>query len=348
MAAGGHNKARAEKRIVYTGEEHELAAEAIPRRGDYRLPAAYGDQARLETQVLLNLGTSGSWWAHPIGISSVSPGKGIIVVRLDKQTLLNGQSYDLADHVLASLLPSGEAGALQVNGVLGLRVSSIKRHVLRVALAGAGATVALRSADETDWAALIEERRRRFEGTEFTPLWQQPGITDYERETRACYQSVYTAEDQIAWLGSALLRRINLFASASSAYSTRWWMTGDELIFELDRVPEIPADHDVFLRELTHHIWGIALRVADRHCDCVSAAAQHRDSYQCTYRLAHRGGLRGRMQIRFRAVEPYDRTELREQLEGTGAESGWLARVLPYVRWPGSRAAGVNGEQGRA
>lgn len=348
MAAGGRKKARAEKRIAYTGENHELAAESTPRRGDYRLPSAHGVQAHLETQILLNLGTSGSWWAHPTGIASVTPGRGIAVVRLDKRTLINGKSYDLAEHVLANLLPYAETGAIQVNGVLGLRVSSIKGRELRVGLAEGGATIALRSTAKTDWVGLIEQRRFEIEGTEFTPLWQQSGITDYERETRARYPSVYTAEEQIAWLGSGLLRRINLFASASSAYSTRWWMTGDNLIFELDRVPEISADHDVFLGELTHQIWGIALRVADRHCDCASAAAQHRDSYQCTYLLAHRGGLPGLMQIRFRTVEPYNRADLRQQLRDTGATPRWLARVLPRARTAGSRASRVRGEQGRA
>lgn len=59
---------------------------------------------------------------------------------------------------------------------------------------------------------------------------------------------------------------MGLFASAACSYSTRLWISGRELVIELDTAPEAKLDHDCFLRRLTDAALGLRLEVSERYC----------------------------------------------------------------------------------
>ena len=86
MAAHTHLKPHAQSRCVYTDENYQAAHADLTTNRGYRLRCATVEQEWLESQVFLNLGTSGSWWGHPLGVTHVTPSPDGIVVHLDTRT----------------------------------------------------------------------------------------------------------------------------------------------------------------------------------------------------------------------------------------------------------------------
>ncbi|MFG3016369.1 hypothetical protein ACGFZB_39200 [Streptomyces cinerochromogenes] len=308
---------------------------------EHPVPDVAGDQARLEAEILAKLGTGGQWWSHPLGIAHVRPASASALVQLDSHTTFSsGTRYPRSAHALDRLLPSAEPG-VQVTGVIGLRVADIEGADLHLTLSGSACRVVLRGTPGTRWDVLLDERWHRYEEAGCPPLWRSPSLTDYESRDIHGFAETWKAERDLDWLGSALLRRIALFHTAGSAYSTRSWITGDEWIFELDTVLEVPLGHDHFLTRLTDSVWGLALRITRHHCSCAEPRDPHERFYlrQCTYHLTHPVLPLGGLQLRFRHGHPVYGSDIRTTLERLGSPSKWLDRVLPTT---GSEARTVS------
>ncbi|WP_159047605.1 hypothetical protein [Streptomyces sp. WM6378] len=245
-------------------------------------------------------------------------------------TLTNGTSYARSGHALDQLLPSAEPG-IQVNGVVGLRVVGINGPDLHLTLAGSECHLVLRGIPGTDWAEELHERWLRYEKAEAPPLWQNPKLTAFENSHIRDYPETWAAERGLDWLGSALLRRVAIFQTSSTAYSTRSWITGDEWIFELDTVRGIKLEHDAFLRRLMDPVWGLPLRIEYQHCSCNPEQELGDSTYtlQCTYNLGHRSMASGSLQLRFRHGPGVYAGGTRIKLERLYSPSEWLDRVLP-------------------
>ena len=317
----------------FTGEPYQylrgLSADARPGL----LPDADEDQAIVEAQVMEHLGGGSQWWAHPLGFASlrISTAFGI-VINLDHFTVLsNDRFYDMARFALDRLLPYAEVG-LQVNGAIGLRVDRVAgRDLVLRSVVGTGRVI-LRGVAGTNWSQLLKERWEDFASDPaFVPLWGEPVLTAHEQDHIDQYALTWRADQRLAWIGSALLRRVRLFETHSLAYSTRSWITGDEWIFELDTANDVTLKHDLLLDRLTEKPWGLAVEISSSsHCDCASAAEQRRRPH-CTFYLGNDQGLEGTIQLRFRSVSvsSADRQDERQTLVRVGADARWLDRVLP-------------------
>jgi len=301
--------------------------------GDNRRPIldATEAQARIEAEILAKLGTGGQWWSHPLGIAHVRSAPGAALVQLDDHTVFGrGRIYPRSAHALDKLLPIAEPG-VQVTGVIGLRVADIEGADLHLTLSGESCRVILRAVPGTRWERLLDERWQRHEEAGFPPLWRSLSLTDQEESDIRGFKESWEAERDLDWLGSSLLRRIALFHTAGSAYSTRSWITGDEWIFELDTVLGAPPGHGDFLERLLDPVWGPALRIDRYHCSCDEPRDTDERFYlrQCTYHLRHRELPLGGLQLRFRHGHAVYGSDVRTTLEGLGSPVKWLDRVLP-------------------
>ncbi|MER7573086.1 hypothetical protein [Streptomyces sp. NPDC126514] len=332
MTSGGRLQQLARTRQLYTGEPFAVAKNAMRGRNNlHPIHSSPLPQAHLEAELFAKLCGGGQWWAHPLGLSHVQSTTKSAVVHLDSHTTFgSGTPYARSSHALDQLLPSAEPG-VQVNGVVGLRVVGIDGSDLHLTLVDSECHVVLRGIPETDWAEALDERKRRYERAEAPPLWQQSKLTSFEEAHIRDYPETWKAERGLDWLGSALLRRIAIFQTFSTAYSTRSWITGDEWIFELDTVRGIRLEHDVFLRRLMDPVWGLPLRTERRHCSCrpERELGDSRFTLQCTYNLVHSGRNRGGLQLRFRHGPRVYAGGTRSKLEALGSPIRWLDRVLP-------------------
>lgn len=329
MAAGGRLTHLARTRSSYSGEPFQYASEALrSHRQAPLLPVAHGEQVLLEAQVMKELGRGGEWWAHPVGIAGVRlmPGRSVVVLDSHSGTR-TGRKFPMADYALAHLLPSAAPG-VQVGGVMRLRVIGVRNVDLRLKLVETDSRLVLRGAPGTRWRPLLAQRKRDLEEGGFVPLWDEAEPSPYELQDEREFASLVQTDRELAWLGSGLLRRIAIFQNFSTAYSTRSWITGDEWIFELDTLRDVPLAHDAFLERLMGDVWGLPLRITRRHCDCSLQRTWR--GYQCTFYLEHqRPDVPGVMQIRFRWGDPAYGNDVRQRLEDLDADRDWLDRVLP-------------------
>ncbi|MFJ8675154.1 hypothetical protein [Streptomyces sp. NPDC093589] len=234
----------------------------------------------------------------------------------------------MSEYALAHLLPSAEPG-VQVGGVMRLRVAGVRDLDLHLKLVNTESSLVLRGTRGTRWRDLLAERRRDLEEGGLVPLWDEPGPSSHELDDEREFASLVQRSRDLAWLGSGLLRRIAMFQHASTAYSTRSWITGNEWIFELDTHRDVPLAHDAFLKCLMDDVWGLPLKITHQFCDC-SLQGTARRGYQCTYYLEHRHPeVPGIMQIRFRWGDPAHGDDMRERFEELNADREWLNRVLP-------------------
>ncbi|MFG2918107.1 hypothetical protein ACGF0D_35135 [Kitasatospora sp. NPDC048298] len=333
MASGGRLPKLVRTRQFYTGEPFHTAKAAL-RGGNNRSPLLFGHtlQARLEAEILNKICTGGQWWAHPLGVAAVETSAQSAVVHLDGHTTFRrGTSYPRSAHALDNLLPGTESGA-QVSGVVGLRIAGINGPNLRLTLVGGGCDLVLRGTPETDWGVELDKRWERFEKAGEVPLWHAPQLTADEEQHIREFPLDWNSRRRLDWLGSALLRRIAVFHTSSTAYSCHAWIHDDEWIFELDTVRGIELDHDAFLGRLMDPVWGVPLRIRSQFCSCNRHQRLGHNLYtlQCTYHLEHADGSgRGGLQLRFRHGSGTDAGDARRTLTSVGAPAGWLDRVLP-------------------
>lgn len=338
MSAGGRFPKLLRERCLYTGESYSnLKNSRVFIDSRRPIPEATGDQAALEAQVMEYVAAGSFRWAHPVGISRVdiTPDGGTLVHLdriggvIDRRT----RTYPMADSVVCQLLPWAQPG-IQVDGAPGLRVKAVEGRDLHLTRAGGGGSVVLRGAQGTRWRQDLAERRRFLEKKGCPPLWEEAELSRHECDDEARYPATRKASRDLAWLGSGLLRRIALVHAASSAYSTRSWISDGNWIIELTTQRRVPLDHDRLLARLTDPRGGLPVRVSHSHCSCEAPPHLHDQRYSrtCTYSLVHdgRGGeqRRGGLQLRF-YHDPFPGIDVRETLEIAGADQTWLDRVTP-------------------
>jgi hypothetical protein len=334
MSAGGRLANRIRMRCLYTGESfRHLKGSPMAIDNKCPIPLATGDQALLESQVMAHLAHGSEWWAHPLGISKVFiDSREATVVHLDGHTeLSDGKTFPMDSYAIGHLLPYAEPG-VQVNGAPGLRVEAIRGTELHLTRVGGTSRLVLRGTSSTRWRQELADRWQSLDSDGYPPLWRDQILSSFERDDETKYPRVTKRDRDVAWLGSALLRRIALFHTSSSSYSTRSWLADGEWVFELDTRRDVPLDHDTLLARLTDPVWGLPLRINRSYCSCDGPPLPDDRWYtrQCTYHLAHTGGRPGGLQIRFRHYPPAGGTP-REKLKRIGANPSWLDRVMPGI-----------------
>lgn len=93
-------------------------------------------------------------------------------------------------------------------------------------------------------------------------------------------------ESTLSWLGSGLLRRIGLFRTVSSAYTTDMWVSDDTWKIEMLSCLDVPLAHDEFITWLCDPVWGLDLSLREMWCTCdVASDSEH----ECRFELGHNG-----------------------------------------------------------
>lgn len=347
MSTYGFSDKNSRRYRDYTGDGYQHARSVLPTSRVFDpLPAASGAQERLEAQVMQYVGAGKAWWAHPLGIAGTRITDHGLLVLLDRCTELSTEkTYPMSAYAAENLLPVAEAGS-QVFGAIGVRAHVRSSADLVVTSVDGGGEVVLRAArgedpDEgTDWPEILARRSADIvDDAALLPLWQQPEMTVHEQDDLAGHPLVRQDERSMAWIGSALLRRIGLFHTASVAYSTKSWINPGEWIFEMAADSRAEGDHDLLLDQLSADRWGLPVDVVKEHCGCASAARIGSDSYQCFYRLGHKDGLAGNIQLRFTRSRLSDRDRMRGLFQRLGSDQAWLDKVLPRdpMAWGAAR-----------
>ncbi|OLE27517.1 MAG: hypothetical protein AUG49_05100 [Catenulispora sp. 13_1_20CM_3_70_7] len=338
MSTYGFSDKNSRRYRDYTGDGYQHARKVLlASRVFDPLPAASGTQELLEAQVMQYVGAGKAWWAHPLGIAGTRITDNGLLVFLDGRTELSTQkTYPMSAYAAENLLPVAEVGS-QVFGAIGLRAHVRSSTDLVVTTIEGDGEVVLRAAgdedpeEDADWAVTLARRSTDLvDDTALLPLWQQPGMTAHEQGDIASHPLVRQGERSMAWIGSALLRRIALFHTASVAYSTKSWINPGEWIFEMAADSRAEGDHDLMLDQLSADRWGLPVDVVKEHCGCASAARNGSESYQCFFRLGHKGGLPGAVQLRFTRSRLPDRDRMRGLFQRLGSDRTWLDKVLPH------------------
>jgi hypothetical protein len=280
---------------------------------------------------MAHLAQGGEWWAHPVGISRVrtSPGEGVVVYLDGHTELPDGQPLAMSSYAVALLLPSAQPG-IQVDGAPGVRVEAIEGTDLHLTRVGGNSRLVLRGTPGTRWRQELSDRRRSLDSDGFPPLWQEPVLSTFERDHESRYPGVTKRDRDFAWLGSGLLRRIALFCTSTSSYSTRSWLADGEWKFELDTRHDVQLDHKTLLELLRDSAWGLPLRINHSYCSCDDPPHPNNRWYtrECIYHLVHAEGDPGGLQIRF-SHRNKPGINVREKLKRLGADPKWLDSVMP-------------------
>ncbi|GLX96761.1 hypothetical protein [Herbidospora sp. NBRC 101105] len=332
MPAKGRIAQRARIRKTFTGESAQHAQEQLLSSAEL-IPAATDRQAALESQVMLSLGGGREYWAHPLGIASVLPFKNRIIIILDGATQSYGQPFEMNLHAAQLVLPYAEP-EIQVNGVIGLRVSGMSGRDLSLTHLERGGEVILRGVKGTRWHEILSELKDNYREAGLVPLWHLDKQSRHEIDHENAYRKIVNYGTVISWLGSGLLRRVALWHTASTAYTTSSWKSDGDWVFELDSYYGIGNDHGKFLSLLMDAKWGIDLKVEKYTCECKapwSSSPYHMKA--CYYYLTNRdSSIPGRLQLRFRTLGPAYEVQDREQFLEAGAEPSWVDRVYPALR----------------
>jgi hypothetical protein len=321
----------------YTGLPHERAGNHLKVLGPglRRIPDATGPQEHLEALILEHLRGDVDYFAHPLGIASVTPRPDSITVTLDASTTRHDRL--LAAHALEGLLPAEvptelrTEGETPVIGVPGLRVAQASRSALHLTLAKTTASLILTSDNSIDWSDLLATRESDLAADGYTPCWSEANFTDAERTFHRDHADLCQAVKEAAWLPSGLLRRVGLFHEVSTAFCTRYWVAGFDLWrFELKHEHGVPAPHEEFLAHLTDPKWGISLRVGRVHCVCDAPGIDPQYDRQCTARLSSTGTREGTLQLRFTTMRNRcDYSDVYHDLVRADAPQEWIRRVMP-------------------
>lgn len=276
--------------------------------------------------VFRQLADRGLWFAHASGISRVRLLPDTIpVIYLDRVGGGLSRSYPSQRTAIDTVLPVAEPD-IQVNGVLGLRVVSAVGADLTVGLFGTDARLILRAAGKGSWSKLLRQRAQELVH-EFgcVPVWDAPALTEHERQHLDKY-GWRPVDTDLAWIGSALLRRIGILNTISNAYSTRVWTNHDHWVIETSTRRDVALAHTELLCWLSDPVWGVGLRIRRSSCDC---RADTLYDTVCRFDLQDLGDRAGGLQLRFHHERHDDPIEPRRTLSRVAATTGWLNRVLP-------------------
>jgi hypothetical protein len=338
----GFVKRRVQQHARYTGLSYQAAWECIAdlEPGQAPIPEAAGAQRLLEGRVFTYLRCDVDYFAHPLGVASVRPGRDDLTIALDASVTRHG--HPLVMHAVEGLLPAEPPDSRDVEepviGVRGIRVAAVTRDRLVLSLAGTSARLTVTSTGRTDWRQLLDARASQLRRAGCRLCWDRPGLTAAETAYERAHAGLFGAEDAAAWLPSGLLRRIGLFHTVSAAYCAQYWTTVDTWKFVLRHQYGVAMPHDSVIAHLTDPRWGLPLVVEDRYCQCGAPWLDPRYEQQCTVELSHREQVPGGLQLRFLtnyAQRPID--HIRSDLIRAQADPAWVHRVLPI---PDTQPAG--------
>lgn len=333
MAAGGSFAAQARTYCKCTGESFQYVKTNVTIDPGRPVPSAWGHQAQLEAMVLRQLADRRLRSPHPFGIARVRLMKdNTPIIHLDSDGWAFEKKYSSRLTVSETLLPHAEPGA-EVFGAIGLRVTAADDQDLSVQLLGTDARVVLRTNGRMAWSEHLRSRRDKLVREHgCIPLWEESSLTTHERR-HLDKHGWHPADTDMAWLGSALLRRIALLRTFGNAYSLRLWTNFEDWVIETSTRRDVPLNHCGLMSWLTDPRWGAGLTLQGDSCEC---RADSLFDTCCRFNLAHNGGQPGRLQMRFHHERHSHTTDYRQELEDIGAEARWLDRVLP-------RQAGAGG-----
>jgi hypothetical protein len=331
-----HPRAVRQRLRLYTGDSLRYFARSHAHRQALGIPAAEHDQALIDHAFITTFNGGFAYAAHPIAIRATRTVEGGTEVHIDDRAVIAGRHYDVAEHTLY-LLPF-DAGDDGLGGVRGLRVSHVDKRGLHLRLLHApAARLTVVGPPASRWRSLLAERQRELIGLGCTPLWLLPDYGTAERANWAQHGEYERSEAEMSWLTSAVLRRIGLWHTTSTAFCSRYWMRGDQtMIWELRHLYGVRPAHDEFAALLGDPVWGPSLQILDSHCDChhrrPDAGGRPHPNYErnCMFEF-HRPERPGVLQIRFRTGPPREEDEprVRAELTGANADPAWLNRVLP-------------------
>lgn len=207
----------------------------------------------------------------------------------------------------------------QATGVPGLRVLKNKAQDLTVGMVGSTARLTLRA--NTHWRRRLPHHRQEVLTNNSEPLW------DSDRLTAAEQASAIPEHDQLAWLGSGLLRRIGIFHTVSTAYKVKGIVSEGLWTIDMGIHPDISPDHNAFVTRLTNPVHGLPLTVDNRTCTCGrTPPTAHSTEHECRIELRPQDPqLPGRLQLRFQTSTPP--VHLADTLKTAGADQRWLTHI---------------------
>ncbi|MER5201179.1 hypothetical protein ACWD3J_47440 [Streptomyces sp. NPDC002755] len=306
-------------------------------RTSHPAPAASPAQARLESRVLEQLGTSPSLCAHPFGIASLTSASTSLTLHLDP--FMGQERYSFPEHCLSRLLPSTPVPGTgdDVPGIPGLRVSGIeaggRQLHLHTVSPGQAATLVLvlpRGLPE-GWADIEGRYRHWCEDNGLRPLWTTPHLDPVEFGYLNAYPNLERSRARRAAVGSALLRRIALFHTVTAFYRVQCWDDGDSWKIDTRTAHPLALWHDQLLQRLCHPRWGLPMHVSHRFCSCGEPDVPYQWGNTCSFYFDnHDSGQDDPIYLRVHASpegRDYDRQI--ETLRRVGAPQGWMARAFP-------------------
>ncbi|MFE4613232.1 hypothetical protein ACFRK5_33565 [Streptomyces niveus] len=312
----------------YTGETWAGAKERLDRlpQGSPLIPAAQGDQAFLEAEVLralLEFPTA--YTTRPLRVLRVVPSPTRPVVRFAADSDPDG----LADLIAWGLFSTG--GKDDLRGIRGLRVTAAGHGRIDVGLLGSDARLRLEGIPEAAWRGAEQHRHRQAQKIGTVAPFQQTGPTPGEHAFAREHRWFDEAWKEVSALGSALLRRLLIFRSGADwldmAGFTKHTTTYG---FRLTCAESCWTPHDTLIGHLTHPVCGIALKEDMRTCTCGFGERGCRIWFDGPEQAA------GRLDLQFLNVERgCEIADYNQALTYMGSPSGEIVRV---TGWPPGEA----------
>ncbi|QTA36712.1 hypothetical protein [Streptomyces sp. CA-256286] len=253
---------------MYTAESYQQALSA-QQSERVALPAAGGVQQRFEARVFEAVVDSArDFNEHAFGIRRIHPERETVTLPME--------SAERAVNLLRYALPSYSEQDGR-NGLAGAWIRRRTRHGIEIAGAGGEASVWLTGLSSADWtraeATVAEEQADQGQRS----LWQdtprgcadtEPPLGSTEAEQRHCWDAYL---DSGAWCASALLRRVAVFHTVTTADLVTCIRAAPGVIgyedmgpvrwaFELDRRPGLPDSQHALIKSLTDPDFGLPLR----------------------------------------------------------------------------------------
>lgn len=300
-------------------------------------PAASPAQARLESLVLEQLGTSPDLCAHPFGISSLSSAVTSLTLHLD--AYMGQRRYSFPEHCLSRLLPAAPAPGSgdDPHGIAGLRMSGIEAdgrqlHLHMVKDPGQTATLvlALPKGLAEGWEDIERRHRRWCDDNGLRPLWTAPQLDGVESDYLSAYPSLEGSRARRAAVGSGLLRRIALFHTVTAFYRVQCWDDGDSWKIDARTAHPRARWHDQLLQRLCHPRWGLPVHVAHWFCRCAEPDVPYQWNHTCDFYFdGHTTGGDDPLYLRVHASpEGHDYDRQIATLRQVGAPADWMSRVF--------------------
>ncbi|NUK21947.1 hypothetical protein [Streptomyces lunaelactis] len=250
----------------YTGETWAGAKERLGKlpQGSPLIPAAQGDQAFLEAEVLralLEFPTT--YTTRPLRILRVIPDETRPVVRFAADSDPDG----LADLIAWGLFSTG--GKDDLRGIRGLRIIEAGHGRIDVGLLGSDARLRLEGIPEAAWRGAEAHRHQWAQRIGEVAPFRHGGPTPGEHAFALEHGWFEEAWREVSALGSALLRRLLIFRSGADWLDMAGFTKHASTYgFRLTFAESHWTHHDTLIEHLTHPVCRIALKEDMRTCAC--------------------------------------------------------------------------------